>query len=159
MSKLSRKDIILIVVTVILFLVMVGGFIYDRNDALLDRTNLISISNDDNLEVVKIEKIGFLYSRSAYEAKLLIKNGMWQSYIDPIQDTYEGSGMIMMTPEFYNYSDVSLNEVRIKPNPSADAYIFIFGSNIKYNSKENVVYVIDQEDDGNAYMYIYYSKD
>ena len=30
---------------------------------------------------------------------------------------------------------------------------------LEYNSKENVVYVIDQEDDGNAYMYIYYSKD
>ena len=159
MSQLSRKDVILIVVTIVLFLIMVGGFVYDRNEALLDRTNLIAISSDDNLQVVKMEKVGFLFSRSSYEAKILIKNGMWQSYIDPIQNTYQGSGMIMLTPDFQNYSDITLNEVTIKPQPSADAYMFIFGSTIKVDSKENVVYIIDQEDDGNAYMYIYYSKE
>ena len=159
MSQLSRKDVILIVVTVVLFLIMVGGFIYDRNEALLDRTNLISISSDENLEVVKMEKVGFLYSRSSYEAKILIKNGMWQSYIDPIQNAYMGSGSVMLTPEFTNFSNISLNEVSIKPVPSADAYIFLMGSTIKENSKENVVYILDQEDDGNAYMYIYYSRE
>ena len=159
MSQLSRKDVVLIVVTVVLFLIMVGGFIYDRNEALLDRTNLISISADDNLEVVKMEKVGFLYSRSSYEAKIWIKNGSWQSYIDPIQNAYQGSGAIMLTPDFQNYSDITLNEVTLRPQPSADAYMFLFGSTIKANSGENVFYVIDQEDDGNAYMYIYYSKE
>jgi hypothetical protein len=159
MSQLSRKDVVLIVVTVILFLIMVGGFIYDNNGALLDRTNLIPISQDENLEVVKMEKVGFLYSRSSYEAKIRIKDGMWQQYIDVIYTYYEGSGMIMMTPDFEGYKQVTLNEVNVKPSPSADSYVFIFGSTIKPNSKENVVYILDQEDDGNSYMYIYYSKD
>ena len=159
MSQLSRKDVILIVVTVVLFLIMVGGFIYDSNGALLDRTNLINISSDSNLEVVKMEKVGFIYSRASYEAKLLIKNGSWQSYIDPIQSAYGGSGVVMMTPEFQNFNDITLNEVTIKPVPSSNAYIFLFGSTIKKDSKENVVYVIDQEDDGNAYLYIYYSRE
>ena len=103
MSQLSRKDVVLIVVTVILFLIMVGGFIYDNNGALLDRTNLIPISKDENLEVVKMEKVGFLYSRSAYEAKIRIKDGMWQQYIDVIYTYYEGSGMLMMTQDFEGY--------------------------------------------------------
>ncbi|MBO4425612.1 MAG: hypothetical protein IK128_03910 [Clostridiales bacterium] len=159
MSQLSRKDIVLIVVTVILFLIMVGGFIFDRNEALLDRTNLISISNDENLEVVKMEKVGFLYSRSSYEAKILVKDGMWQQYINTIQNAYNGSGMIMMTPDFASYSDITLNEVNIKPSPTDGTYVFIFGSTIKESSRENVVYILDQEDDGNSYMYIYYSKE
>lgn len=159
MSKLSRKDIILIVVTIILFCVMIGGFVYDRNGALLDRTNLIPISSDANLEVVKMEKVGFLYSRSAYEARILVKNGMWQSYIDTIQNAYAGSGMLMMASDFAVYSSTTLTDVTIKPSPSADSVVFIFGSTIRVNSKENVVYILDQEDDGNGYMYIYYSKD
>lgn len=159
MSQLSRKDIVLIVVTVILFLIMVGGFVYDRNEALLDRTNLIPISKDENLEIVKMEKVGFLYSRSAYEAKIRINDGMWQQYIDVIYTYYEGSGMIMMTQDFADYSNITLNEVNIKPAPSADSYVFIFGSTIKASSRENVVYILDQEDDGSSYMYIYYSKD
>lgn len=159
MSQLSRKDVVLIVVTVVLFLIMVGGFIYDRNGALLDRTNLIPISTDENLEIVKVEKVGFLYSRSSYEARIRIKNGMWQAYIDVIQNAYEGSGMIMLAPDFQDYSDITLNEVTLKPQPAPDAYIFILGSNIKVHSNETVVYILDQEADGNAYMYIYYSRD
>ena len=159
MSQLSRKDVVLIVVTIVLFLIMVGGFVYDRNGALLDRTNLIPISTDENLEIVKVEKVGFLYSRSSYEAKIRIKNGMWQAYIDLIQNAYDGSGMLMMAPDFQNYSDITLNEVTMKPQPSADAFMFIFGSTIKVNSQETVVYILDQEDDGCAYMYIYYSRD
>ncbi len=159
MSQLSRKDVVLIVVTVILFLIMVGGFIYDNNGALLDRTNLIPISKDENLEVVKMEKVGFLYSRSSYEAKIRIKDGMWQQYIDVIYTYYEGSGMIMMTPDFEDYKNITLNEVNIKPEPTEGSYVFIFGSTIKASSRENVVYILDQEDDGNSYMYIYYSKD
>ena len=35
----SKKDIILVIITVILVIVLIVGFIYDRNSALLDRTN------------------------------------------------------------------------------------------------------------------------
>ena len=70
-----------------------------------------------------------------------------------------GSGMIMMTPDFEDYKNITLNEVNIKPEPTEGSYVFIFGSTIKASSRENVVYILDQEDDGNSYMYIYYSKD
>ena len=40
----NKKEIILIVITVILVGVLIGGFIYDRNDALLARTNHVSFA-------------------------------------------------------------------------------------------------------------------
>ena len=60
----KKTDIILIVITVILVAVLIGGFIYDRNSALLARTNLIAINGDDNLKLEKMNKAGFLYRRA-----------------------------------------------------------------------------------------------
>ena len=77
----KKTDIILIVITVILVAVLIGGFIYDRNSALLARTNLIAINGDDNLKLEKMNKAGFLYRRAGYEAKLRIKNGHTEDYI------------------------------------------------------------------------------
>ena len=57
--KISKKDIVLIVITVIMLGVLIGGFIYDRTPALLDRTNYFLISEDDNLRVSQIEKLKF----------------------------------------------------------------------------------------------------
>ena len=71
----KKTDLILIVITVILVGVLIGGFIYDRNSALLARTNYFAINEDPNLELVKMEKAGFLYMRAGYQAKLQIKNG------------------------------------------------------------------------------------
>ena len=51
----KKTDLILIVITVILVGVLIGGFIYDRNSALLARTNYFPITEDQNLEVVKID--------------------------------------------------------------------------------------------------------
>ena len=70
----SKKDIILVIVTVILVIVLIIGFIYDRNSALLQRTNRYDVSVDENLEIVKMNKVGFLYARAAYESKLKIKD-------------------------------------------------------------------------------------
>ena len=68
----GKKDVILVVVTVILVIVLIVGFIYDRNSALLERTNRYDFAVDDNIEVVKMNKVGFLFERAAYEAKLKI---------------------------------------------------------------------------------------
>ena len=88
----SKKDIILVVVTVILVIVLIVGFIYDRNSALLQRTNLYDVSRDDNLEVVKMNKVGFLYARAAYEAMLKIKDGDKDNLYNAKYDVFENRG-------------------------------------------------------------------
>ena len=90
----KKTDLILIVITVILVGVLIGGFIYDRNSALLARTNYFAINEDPNLELVKMEKAGFLYMRAGYQAKLQIKNGAADDYIIKIAETYGGMGQM-----------------------------------------------------------------
>ena len=66
----KKSDVILICVSVILVIVLIGGVIYDRDSALLERTNYIVINGDDNLELVKMNTTSFLGSskdlRSAF---------------------------------------------------------------------------------------------
>jgi len=155
----SKKEIVLIVVTIALVLVMAGGFFYDRTGALLDRTNLIPITADENLEVKQIEKFGMLYYRVAYEAKLKIVDGYWEQYYMNICDTYGSlDGLFMDATDFETYKSEVLVDQTIIPAPAEDAVIWVFGSTIDPVKTDNVVYIIDQEADGNAYLYIYYAR-
>lgn len=196
--KISKKDIVLIVITVIMLGILVGGFIYDRTPALLDRTNFIDISGDDNLKVSDITKYGFMYNRVAYEAKIEIVDGYWEKYYLLLSNIYENEGQYMNFMEFNKYANQSLSSVSIKPKPSNDSIVWLMGTKLEvdntqlYKSYANptestgrtlnigggetslatsvttvaessyrgstVVYVIDQESDGKAYLYIYYSK-
>ena len=154
----SKKDIILVVVTVILVIVLIVGFIYDRNSALLQRTNLYDVSTDDNLEVVKMNKVGFLYARAAYEAKLKIKDGTAQGYILTLANVYGGLGQMFDYDQYKQYEADVLNSVSIKPNPLKDSFIWVLGAPLKENTKENIVYIISVESETEAYIYLYYSR-
>jgi|GEM_PF-811364 len=200
---MSNKDIGLIIVTVIMVGVLIGGFIYDRNEELLDRTNNFLIAEDENLEIVKVEKAGFLYSRTAYEAKLKIVDGYWESYYLGIANIYDNDGQILTPTQYHDYASEALTAVAIKPEPASTSAIWVMGTTLTADKPAmtiqtsetsagssdslvlggtattaeatstptptpsadndddtgpNVVYIIDQEDDGCAYLYIYYSK-
>lgn len=154
----SKKDIILVVVTVILVIVLIVGFIYDRNSALLQRTNLYDVSRDDNLEVVKMNKVGFLYARAAYEAKLKIKDGDAAGYIITLANVYGGKGQIFDYDQYKQYEADVLTNVSIKPNPAQGSFVWVLGSTIKENSTENIVYIISIESETEAFIYLYYSR-
>ena len=148
----GKKDVILIVVTVILVIVLIVGFIYDRNSAVLQRTNLYDVSVDDNLEVVKMNKVGFLYMRAAYEAKLKIKNGNAQDYIITLASVYGGMGQMFDYTQYKQYESEVLTNVSIKPNPMQDSFIWVLGAPLKENSSENIVYIISLEGENEAYI-------
>ena len=154
----GKKDVILIVVTVILVIVLIVGFIYDRNSAVLQRTNLYDVSVDDNLEVVKMNKVGFLYMRAAYEAKLKIKNGNAQDYIITLASVYGGMCQMFDYTQYKQYESEVLTNVSIKPNPMQDSFIWVLGAPLKENSSENIVYIISLEGENEAYIYLYYSR-
>ena len=154
----GKKDIILLAVTVILVIVLIVGFIYDRNSALLQRTNLYDVSVDENLEVVKMNKVGFLYARAAYEAKLKIKNGNAQDYIITLASVYGGLGQMFDYDQYKQYEADVLTNVSIKPNPMQDSFVWVLGAPLKENSTENIVYIISIESEDEAYMYLYYSR-
>ena len=134
--KVSRKDIVLIVITVIMLGILVGGFIYDRTPALLDRTNFFNISGDDNLKVSDITKYGFMYNRVAYEAKIEIVDGYWEKYYLILSNTYENEGQYMNFMEFNKYSGQNLSNVSIKPQPSNDSVVWLMGTKLEVDNTE-----------------------
>ena len=154
----KKTDVYLIIITVILIGVLIGGFIYDRNSALLARTNYFAINEDQNLEIVKMEKAGFLYMRAGYQAKLKIKNGAADQYIIKIAQTYGGQGQLFDYTQYKEYEADALNSVSIKPNPSPDSFIWVLGVPLSATTTENIVYVITVEGPGEAYIYLYYSR-
>ena len=154
----SKKDIILVAVTVIMVIVLVVGFIYDRNSALLQRTNNYDFTIDKNLEVVKMNKVGFLYARASYEAKIKILDGMADNYIITLANVYGGNGQIFDYSQYKQYETDVLTNVSIKPNPRQDSFIWVLGTMLKPNSSENIVYIISLEGEGEAYIYLYYSR-
>ena len=154
----KKTDLILIVITVILVGVLIGGFIYDRNSALLARTNYFVINEDQNPEIDKMEKAGFLYMRAGYQARLRIKNGAADQYIIRISQTYGGQGQMFDYTQYKGYEADALNGVSLKPNPREDSFIWVLGVPLSATSTENIVYIVTVEGEGEAYIYLYYSR-
>ena len=156
--EFSKKEKILIAVTVILVIILGIGFYYDRNSALLDRTNRVAISTDANLRLDKINKAGFLYMRQSYEARFRIVDNNTEKYFEILSKAYGAGGGFCAIDGYKEYETQALAKNTIKPKPKADAIIWIMGAPIDNKTKQNVVYIIDTEGDGNAYLYIYYSR-
>lgn len=156
--EITKKEKILIVITVILVLIMCFGFYYDRSSALIDRTNRLAFSQDQNLKLEKINKAGFLFARQSYEARFRIMDNKWETYFAAIGTAYGGGGGLCKIEGYREFETQALNKSTMKPKPKEDATIWIMGTDLGKNTKQNVVYVIDTEVDGNSYLYIYYSR-
>lgn len=154
----KKSDIVLVIVTIILVIVLVGGFIYDRNEALLDRTGYFPISSDDNLKIVKVEKAGFLYMRAYYEAKVQILDKDADKYIIGIATTYESEGQIFDYSQYKEYESQVLDKVTVKPNPREDSFIWVLAVPLEEKSNKSIVYIVSVEGTGDAYIYMYYSR-
>ena len=153
----KKSDIVLVVVTIILVIVLIGGFIYDRNSALLARTNYFPISEDQNLEIVKMDKAGFLYRRSSYQAKIRIVDGKADEYIIEIASTYGGEGRMFDYRQYKEYEADVLQKATLRPSPAPETFIWVLGVPLSEKSTENIVYIVSVEQDG-AYIYLYYSR-
>ena len=156
--EITLKEKILIAVTIILVIILGIGFYYDRSSALIDRTNHIAFSKDANLKLEKINKAGFLYARQTYEAKYRIVNNKWEDYFNSISKEYNAGGGLCGIEGYKQFESQALTKNALKPQPKADAVIWILGTTLGSNTKQNVVYIIDSEGDGNSYLYIYYSR-
>lgn len=156
--EITKKEAGLIVVTIILVIILGIGFYYDRSGALIDRTNAVKFSQDTNLKLEKINKVGFLFSRASYEAKYRIVDNKWTSYFEKISNAYGGGGGLCGMEGYKQFESQALTKSTLKPQPKENTVIWILGSKLGSDTTQSVVYVIDTEYDGNAYLYIYYSR-
>ncbi len=152
---MSKRDIIMIAITVILVGVMVAGFIYDRTPALIDRTNPYAFSEDKNLKTIATEKKGIMFKRVYYEVKMQILDGYWEQYYTKFDEEYNAPGTLMSNEEFDEYSKTAFKNAGLKPVPASDSIVWLSG--IEYEAY-SLMYVTDTEADGNTYFYIYYAR-
>lgn len=155
--KFTKKEGILIFVTVVLVIVMGIGFYYDRTSALLDRTNAVPIASDPNLQLEKINKAGFLFARQYYEARFRIADNDYENYINVLSIAYGGGGGYCNLEGYKDFAAKALPKSSLKPDPKSDSIIWIMGSKLGKDTEQNVVYIIDQENMG-TYLYVYYSR-
>ena len=154
----KKSDIVLVIITIFLVFILIVGFVYDRNSALLARTNQIAINGDDNLELVKMNKAGFLFARAGYEAKIRIKDNKADQYIIRIAETYGGAGQMFDYDQYKKYETEVLDKVTLKPNPREDSFVWTLGVPLEENSTKNIVYMVSVEGNGESYIYLYYSR-
>lgn len=155
-KKLRRKDIILIVVTVIMVLVLIAGYIYDINSFVIKRT--IGLVMDDTMVIEDMDKQGFLFYRVAYQTKIKIPYEETDNYILLFTGNYGVEGSVIPYDEYK--SDVEAetfnSDLIMKPNPSEDYPVWLQG--FKTEDGHEVIIIIDVENETDSYIYIYYSK-
>ena len=62
----------------------------------------------------------------------------------------------ILTKEFMAFKEDVFDGMEIVPNPTTGTNVFVLGAGEEYG--ENIVYVIDCENDTEAYLYIYYNR-
>lgn len=155
---MKTKEKILVAVTIIMVIILIVCFYFDRSSALLARTLAYDLPSD--VRLVDIDKHGFLFYRVGYEAKFEVDAGNPEEILTCFVQGYEDSGRMLSREEFdlmtsamyenyYSYVD-------IKPSPAP-------GSNIWFQEAEtpeghHVLHFLDIEEGDQAYLYIYYVR-
>lgn len=151
---MKKGEFILLISVILLGVVLVIGFIRDGNESLIERTSGLAI--EEPQKVVEINKRGFLLYRSGYDAKIKIDfENDPDAFAIALTETYE-SGEVMSYEEFMAFKEDVFDGMEIVPNPTSGTNVFVLGAGEEYG--ENIVYVIDCENDTEAYLYIYYNR-
>ena len=165
---MKRKEVVLIAITVVLLIVMIVGFVRDRNEAVLKRT--LPFEYTDDMEVVEMEKKGMLLARTSYEAKIRVE-------CDDIYELFEmiwdAAGVAVENPEdnyieadeYERFKATVLRDSDIVPEPDPDTRVWAFGFE---DGGHDYYCVVDIEgssigaegnvEGGEIYLYVYYTR-
>ena len=61
-------------------------------------------------------------------------------------------------PQYQEYAADVLAKSTLKPNPRQDSFIWVLGVPLSPTTSENIVYIVSIEGEGEAYIYMYYSR-
>lgn len=155
---MKRKEKILVAVTVIMVIILIVCFYFDRSSALLSRTLAYDLPSD--VKLVDIDKHGFLFYRVAYEARFEINPENPEEILTCFVEGYNDSGRMLSQEEFdimteamyQNYYDY----VDLKPNPAPGSYVWFQEADTP--DGHHVMHFMDTEEGEHAYLYIYYVR-
>ncbi len=150
---MRKKDIVLIIVTVVLVLVLIAGFIYDRSSSLVERTTPLSIS--DTVKITDINKTGFMFLRNSYDARIQLDKSVSDSMIDVLADYYGVEGDFYDIATYDAKIKSKLGDEKIQPTPIEGSQIWIL---LAEKDGHNYVYMISMDDVDEVSLYIYYGR-
>ena len=154
----QKKEKILVAVTVVMVVILIAGFIYDRTPALLKRT--LNYKLPEDTRVVDIDKHGFLFYRVGYEAKVEINAYNPEEILTCFVQGYDYSGEMLersvydavsseIFSEYYSYA-------KIKPDPAPGSSVWMM--EITTEEGHRILHFMDIEEGDHAYLYIYYVR-
>ena len=171
--KLKSREAVLIAIATILVIVLIVGFVRDRNTALLKRTAPFDYTSD--MSIVEMDKHGMLLNRSAYEAKIRV--GSEDPY-DLILEIYDNTDVdaealsfddlnqnYLYYEEYESFKKTILRNYDLVPEPDADTRIWAYGAEYKGHDLYLILDIEgsnagseDHLDGGDVYLYVYYTR-
>ena len=151
---MNKKVIIMIVILIAVIGAGIFGIYYDRDEALLERTQPIPLG--DGVEIVEMHKHGFIFHRSSYEAKISISHDHPELVVDYLTSLYNFEGDFMMYPDYVVFSKDIFDGTNImQPTVEDGTNVWVQGVG-EENGGASVVNIIVSEDSSHAYLYVYY---
>lgn len=150
---MNKKSFALLVILVVVVGAVVAGLIYDRNEALIDRTQPLPLG--DNYQIVEMHKHGFIFHRAAYEAKIKIPHDEPETIMNYLANMHQFGGEILLYTEYLTFRDEVFTDSNLmQPQVEEGSNIWLQG--VGEEGGPNVVNIIVSEDSENAYLYVYY---
>ena len=152
--NMTKRVLVLIITFVLVVGFTIGCFIYDDNERLIARTTGLRLG--EGVEVVAMDKHGFPFRRSAYEAKISIPHDNPMMVCDALYEIYGENGGFYTYAEFYALCKEVFDDVKLRPIAENGTNVWALG--VQYDDKENIFFIVVSQDPEHAYLYIYYSR-
>ena len=152
---MKKNEFIMAIIAVVLLILFGISFIVDSNERVIKRT--VDLELSDTMEIVEMEKRGFVFSRSSYTAKIKIDMDTdVDVLINALSSSYNVGGDILPYDDFVEFKKEVLDSEKITPVPTLNTNVYVVGVKDVHNS--TVVFIMDTEGDDEAFLYIYYAK-
>lgn len=150
---MTKKTVALIILLVAVIGALVAGLIYDRDEALIARTQPLPLGQD-GIEVVEMHKHGFIFHRSGYEAKISIPHDHPEDMVQYLADLYQFDGELMLNAQYQMFCEEVFDGSMMEPVVEEGTNVWVQGAGVEDGA--NVVNIIVSEDSTHAYLYVYY---
>ncbi len=151
---MNKKDRNLIIVTVVLLLALIFGFVWDMNSFVLKRTLDVEITEEMSVE--RMRKFGMMFYRKAYEAKIHVDRSKAEQVLNYIASSVGVQPDVMDYDSFLKYADETFDKEIVKPNPIEGTEVVVIKS--VTSDGDYATFMMDVESDNDAYIYIYFAR-
>lgn len=150
----SKKDTILIIVTIVLVVALAVGFIVDRNTAVFDRT--LKIERTEDMKILHMYKAGTMFYRTSYQAQVQIPNSKVGDVVSSIMENYCFDTEIYSYDQYYSSFAKVFSGITLEPKPMEGSQIAVLRG--EDDKGANVTFVISVEGESLSFIYIYYER-